>query len=220
MLAGSTFALEKRRSGSSVGGRLQCAASRSNPMKKPTRTEDEFNASELICAVARQDKEAFGRLFEHFAPRIKAMLMRKGLADHRAEDLAQETMLMVWRKASKFKPEGSHAAAWIFTIARNRQIDRARQEKHDVQGAEALIEDAADERPLADAVLAASQDRERLRDALDGLSREQQTVVRLSFFEDRPHSEIAEVLSIPIGTVKSRLRLAMGRLRNLLDDTQ
>jgi RNA polymerase sigma-70 factor (ECF subfamily) len=220
MLAGSTVALGKRRSGSSIRATFQRAGSRSNAMKKPSPDEDVFDASELICAVARQDKEAFGRLFEHFAPRIKAMLMRKGLAEHRAEDLAQETMLMVWRKANKFNPEGANAAAWIFTIARNRQIDRVRQEKHDIQGAEALIEDASDESPLADAVLAASQDRERLRDALDGLSREQLTVVRLSFFEDRPHSEIAEVLSIPIGTVKSRLRLAMGRLRDLLDDTQ
>ena len=189
-------------------------------MESPTRGGDVFDASELICAVAQQDKVAFGRLFQFFAPRIKAMLMRKGLAEQRAEDLAQETMLTVWRKANQYNPEGAQAAAWIFTIARNLRIDQIRRQHREVQGAEGLVEDAIDESPLADATMAASQDRDRLRDALDELSREQMTVVRLSFFEDRPHSEIAEVLKIPIGTVKSRLRLAMGRLRSLLDDPQ
>ncbi len=189
-------------------------------MEKPQSNDDVFDASELIVSVARQDKAAFARLFEYFAPRIKAMLLRRGLPEQRAEDLAQETMLTVWRKASQFNPESGHGAAWIFTIARNRQIDQSRHNRREVEGAEGLVEDLVDESPLADASLAASQDHDRLRQALGELSREQLTVVRLSFFEDRPHSEIAEALDLPIGTVKSRLRLAMGRLRNLLDNTQ
>ena len=178
-----------------------------------------FDAAPLIVAVARQDRAAFAALFEHFAPRIKSMLMGKGVPDQRAEDLAQETMLTVWRKAHLFDPEGSNAAAWIFTIARNRNIDLARQQRHEVPEAAPSEEILPDDQPLADAQIVAGQEAARLHAALSGLSQEQLAVVRLSFFEERPHNEIAQALQIPLGTVKSRLRLAMGRLRTLLDDT-
>ncbi|MEZ5856273.1 MAG: sigma-70 family RNA polymerase sigma factor [Hyphomicrobiaceae bacterium] len=97
-------------------------------METQSSNDDVFDASQLICAVARQDKEAFARLFQYFAPRIKAMHMRKGLAEQRAEDLAQEAMLSVWRKAHQYNPEGARAAAWIFTIARNLRIDQIRRQ--------------------------------------------------------------------------------------------
>ena len=220
MRASSAFLVESRRSGMPGDAWRHAAGLRLSPMENPAPNSDVFDASELICAVARQDKTAFARLFQYFAPRIKAMLMRKGTPEQRAEDLAQEAMMTVWRKAGQYNPEGAHAAAWIFTIARNRRIDQIRQQHREVQGAETLVENVVDETPLADARVIATQDRDRLHNALDGLSSEQMTVVRLSFFEDRPHPEIAKALGIPIGTVKSRLRLAMGRLRNLLDDTQ
>ncbi|MDX2157523.1 MAG: sigma-70 family RNA polymerase sigma factor [Hyphomicrobiaceae bacterium] len=187
-------------------------------MPQPEPPPTAFDASPLIVAVARGDRAAFARLFEHFAPRIKAMLMRTGLAPQRAEDLAQETMLTVWRKAHLYNPEGASAPAWIFTIARNRRIDVLRHDRLEAAPAGDALPDATDESPLPDVALASAEDAERLRLALARLSAEQLKVVTLSFFESRPHSEIADMLGIPLGTVKSRLRLAMGRLRDLLGE--
>jgi DNA-directed RNA polymerase specialized sigma24 family protein len=131
----------------------------------------------LIGRVAEGDREAFRRLFEHFAPRVKGLMLRAGASRDDAEEIAQETLLAVWRKAAQFDPVSAGAPAWIYTIARNLKIARA----------------------------------------LSNLSEEQSMAIRLSFIEERPHPEIAESLGIPLGTVKSRIRLAMNRLRVLLD---
>lgn len=178
----------------------------------------EQEAAQLIVAVAcSSDRVAFARLFTHFAPRVKTYLLRVGTTPAIAEDLAQETMLTVWRKAAFFDPARAGAAAWVFTIARNLRIDVLRREHH----AAALVEappDPSPEPPRADALLTAAERERRVRAALVCLSSEQAEVVRLSFFQDKPHAEIERELGIPLGTVKSRLRLAMMRLRLLLDD--
>jgi RNA polymerase sigma-70 factor, ECF subfamily len=174
-----------------------------------------------ITAIAQhQDRAAFAALFEYFAPRIKAFMQRSGTTEASAEELAQETMLAVWRKASLFDPTSTGAASWIFTIARNLRIDAYRRqhrggmvETSDV-GAEFQIDDA----PLPDSRLASAQSEARVRYALSKLSDDQIRVVELSFFEEKAHAEIARILEIPLGTVKSRLRLAMSRLRNLLSE--
>jgi RNA polymerase sigma-70 factor (ECF subfamily) len=132
-----------------------------------------------------------------------------------AEELAQETMLTAWRRAAQFDPASGGAAAWIFTIARNLRVDVARRDR-----LVPWLEVMADEPPppAADATIESLQHGERVRAALASLPPEQAEVVRLSFFDDRPHAEIERALGIPLGTVKSRLRLAMTRLRALLDD--
>jgi RNA polymerase sigma-70 factor (ECF subfamily) len=155
-------------------------------------------------------------LFLRFAPRVKAYLVQLGLDAGSAEELAQEALLLVWRKAAHYDPERASAAAWIFTIARNLRIDVARRTCLAIP-----IPDPVDEpppTPPADAILAAEDRGTRVRAALASLPAEQADVVRLSFFDDRPHAEIERVLGIPLGTVKSRLRLAMSRLRALLED--
>lgn len=180
---------------------------------------DAAHWSGLIAAVAREDRAAFATLFTHFAPRVKAFLMRSGASETVADEVAQETLLAVWRKAAQFDPQTTGAAAWIFTIARNLRIDALRRQSRGVAEAAAVDLDAfEDERPPPDAALATAQAEQRVRSALSKLSDDQVRVVELSFFEDRAHGEIAQLLKIPLGTVKSRLRLAMGRLRALLDE--
>jgi RNA polymerase sigma-70 factor (ECF subfamily) len=177
----------------------------------------------LIEAVATHgDREAFAVLFEHFAPRIKTFMQRSGADERGADELAQETLLAVWSKAKLFDPQSAGAAAWIFTIARNLRIDGLRRRKRTPtqDTAEIDLEFQVDDGPLPDAGLAASELESRVRNALSVLPEDQLRVVELSFFEEKAHAEIAETLRIPLGTVKSRLRLAMNRLRSLLGDFQ
>ncbi len=176
--------------------------------------------SEKIQAIAkRRDQEAFAEIFNHFAPRVKSFLRKAGASDAQAEEIAQEAMLSVWRKAALFDPIASGAATWIFTIARNLRIDAIRRERRGgaIRVDEVEAEYEADDAPLADDRMAAAQSDDRVRKALEALPGEQLTVIRMSFFEDHAHSEIARALRIPLGTVKSRVRLAMKRLRALLE---
>ena len=184
-------------------------------------TSDARRWAALIEAVAqRADREAFAALFEYFAPRIKTFMRRSGVSERHADELAQETLLAVWSKSRLFDPASLGASAWIFTIARNLRIDALRREKRG--GMEHTVEVDAefhvDEGPGPDANLAASEVESRVRQALSSLSPDQLQVVELSFFEQKAHAEIAQTLDIPLGTVKSRLRLAMKRLRGLLSD--
>jgi RNA polymerase sigma-70 factor, ECF subfamily len=175
----------------------------------------------LIEAIAtRRDRASFSQLFAYFAPRVKTFMRRSGLDDASADDLAQETLLTVWRKAHLFDGSAVGAAAWIFTIARNLRIDALRRTRRagSAQMSDVAAEFEMDEAHQPDAQLASSQSEERVRAALLALSAEQMRVVELSFYQEKAHGEIAQLLGIPLGTVKSRLRLAMARLRNLLGE--
>lgn len=171
-------------------------------------------AAMIQAVAARADRDAFATLFDHFAPRVKAWMIRSGATDGSAEELAQETMLTVWRKAALFDPARAGAGTWIFTIARNLRIDAVRRERHPDE----LMPDPADDPPQSDHLLETRDREARIRDALSSLTPDQMQVVQLAFFQDKPHSEIERTLGIPLGTVKSRLRLAMARLRSALGD--
>jgi RNA polymerase sigma-70 factor, ECF subfamily len=174
--------------------------------------------SGLIGAVARhRDRAAFAALFDHFAPRIKAYLMRAGADEALADELAQEALLAVWRKAESFDASRATAATWIFTIARNLRIDRFRKEWRDVAAGDDLP-DAIDEAAAPDDRLSDAERGTRIRDALRQLPPDQIKVIELSFFDEQPHAEIARTLGIPLGTVKSRIRIAMAKLRDLVGD--
>jgi RNA polymerase sigma-70 factor (ECF subfamily) len=173
-----------------------------------------------IVAVAQKDRAAFAAVFEHFAPRVKTMLLRAGLPDPRAEEIAQDTMLAVWNKAHLFDPNGAGPSAWIYAIARNLRIDALRREQRARRIEGEAVRQPEAEQPLPDARLVASQADDKVRIGLASLSSEQLEVVALSFFDNKPHPEIALALGIPLGTVKSRLRLAMKRLRTLLEEPQ
>jgi RNA polymerase sigma-70 factor (ECF subfamily) len=172
--------------------------------------------SALIVSIAQnRDREAFATLFRHFAPRVKSYLMRSGAPAESAEELAQETLLTVWRRAEAYDPAKAAASTWIFTVARNLRIDRARRESRPPPA-----EDPSDlvTPPSPDAIVGAAQDEARVARAMAMLPKEQTQVVELAFFAGKPQSQIALDLGLPLGTVKSRLRLAMSRLRAALDD--
>lgn len=183
--------------------------------------------SRCVLAVARgSDHAAFAVLFSHFAPRLKSYFILSGMPDAAAEELAQETMVLVWRKADRFDPEKAAASTWIFAIGRNLRTDALRRG----QRAPSPLGTTAGEAPhrpsepdtaaSADDLVASAQREERLRRALRELPREQAEVLRQSFFADRSHSEIGRALGVPLGTVKGRLRLAIARLRAAFDEGQ
>lgn len=180
------------------------------------RLPDAARQSQLVVAVgASRDREAFAELFGYFAPRIKAYLMRRGAAPAEAEELAQEAMIMVWRRAQTFDPAKSAASTWIFTIARNKRIDALRREKRpDYDPEDPSLAPAVP--PAADRAVEVTQQAGRLAEAIAGLPEEQAALVRMAYFEDKAHGQIAAETALPLGTVKSRLRLAMGRLRKAL----
>ena len=187
-------------------------------MSASTAQSDDQPAAGYILSIAEHgDREAFKALFLCMAPKVKAYLLHKGVDG--ADELAQEVMLAVWRKAALFDPARGTGEAWIFTIARNAWIDAARRRR----GAPMVdLDPLADrDKPArADVQVEAAQDSLRVHIALKSLSQEQLQIVRMSFFDDEPHSAIAARLNLPLGTVKSRLRLAMKRLRDLLGDPQ
>lgn len=167
----------------------------------------------LLLAVAeRRDQQAFRALFQHFAPRVKGYARKLGADDGAAEELVQDVMLTVWQRADSFDPALASAATWIYTIARNRRIDRIRQERRpELHPDDAMLD--GDEAPPPDHQVQAAQDASRLRAVIGGLPPEQAEVLRLAYFEDKVHSEISVEQGIPLGTVKTRLRLALVRLR-------
>jgi RNA polymerase sigma-70 factor (ECF subfamily) len=183
---------------------------------QPQPQATEPSLADLLAAVAeRRDRYAFATLFSHFAPRLKAYMRRLGLEDARAEELAQEVMLIVWRRATLYDPALASASTWIFTIARNKRIDELRRERRPEIDPDdpALVQDTA---PAADLLVSQDQTGRRLRAAVAALPEEQAEVLRKNFFEDKPHGVIAAELALPLGTVKSRLRLALAKLRQAL----
>jgi RNA polymerase sigma-70 factor (ECF subfamily) len=179
-------------------------------------TSGQASLEKLIVAIAdHRDREAFTALFSHFAPRIKAYLQRGGMAAAVAEEMMQDVLLTVWNKAGQFDPVRANAQAWIFGIARNLKIDalrRARLPLPDLDPSEEVVV------PLADALVAAEQSARSIRRAIDTLPAEQVAILRMAFYEDLSHGEIERTLGVPLGTVKSRLRLAMTKLRRALKD--
>jgi RNA polymerase sigma-70 factor (ECF subfamily) len=171
----------------------------------------------LMEAVARRrDREAFTRLFDHYAPRINSYLMRIGCDGALAEELTQDVMVTLWRKAELFDPAKSSLATWLYRIARNRRIDGMRRNRLDYVDPTEAVHDTPDDSDLEKEYDAARRE-ERVRAALVSLPEEQLALVRLAFFEGLSHSEIADRTGVPLGTVKSRIRLAFTRLRRTLE---
>ena len=188
----------------------------SNATRASTADPDELSL--LLLAVGEnRDHKAFIRLFEHFGPRVKSYLRKLGAGDSEAEDLMQDVMLTVWTRAQQFDRQKARASTWIFTITRNKRIDAIRRERrpefdpHDPSLVPDRNEDPSD-------ALAAGEWRDALRRAIDTVPAEQARLLRLSFFEEKTHDAIAKELDLPLGTVKSRIRLAVAKLRRSLED--
>lgn len=176
--------------------------------------------ADLLRRVAeRADPAAFRELYEAFGPRVKAYMMRKGADAGTAEDLAQETLLTVWRKASMYADDKGSMTTWVFTIARNLRIDRLRREVPWQELPEWRLAEPSEE-ALPDEALAEKQQQNRLQAALADLPADQREVVTLAYLEGLSHSEIAARLALPLGTVKSRMRIAYQKVRAALEDLE
>jgi RNA polymerase sigma-70 factor (ECF subfamily) len=167
-----------------------------------------------IAAVARdQDQKAFAEVFRHFAPRVKAFLIKSGADESLAEECMQDVMATLWHKAHLYDPTRAAVSTWIFTIARNRKIDLLRRymrpEPEELPWGPEQAPDQAD-------VLALQEDSTRLVEAIRTLPEKQRHLIERAFFGDLSHSEIAAETGLPLGTIKSRIRLALDRLRHAM----
>jgi RNA polymerase sigma factor (sigma-70 family) len=170
----------------------------------------------LLAAIAeRQDHFAFAQLFGRFAPRIEAYLRRLGAEQALAEDLTQEVMLVLWQRAGLYDPSRATASTWMFTIARNRFIDSIRRRPSEVEADVYAIAVPADDNTERSFYL--SQLERHLRDAVASLPSEQNQLIEQGYFRDKTQAALADEFDLPLGTVKSRQRLALGRLRRHLD---
>ncbi|GAB5390081.1 MAG: sigma-70 family RNA polymerase sigma factor [Alphaproteobacteria bacterium] len=171
----------------------------------------------LAEVAARQCRASFAVLFRYFAPRLKGFLMRQGLREASTEELVQEVMLTIWNKAGTYDPKAAAPSTWVFTIARNRRVDLAR--RHAVRkvpdGVQEELEPKAEKAP--DQTAAEGQLAGRMGQALKSLPPEQSELIRAAYYKGLAHSEIAASTGLPLGTVKSRIRLGMKRLKAELD---
>jgi RNA polymerase sigma-70 factor (ECF subfamily) len=165
----------------------------------------------LMLAVRdRGDREAFAALFRHFAPRVKAYLMKSGAAAAQAEECAQDVMTTLWQKAAQFDAERASVATWVFTIARNRMIDMIRRDRRPEP--EPAPWDRSEEPDQAE-IYAATEESRLLTAALAELPEKQRSLIQRAYYGELSHSEIASETGLPLGTIKSRIRLALDRLR-------
>jgi RNA polymerase sigma-70 factor (ECF subfamily) len=190
-----------------VGGAMNASASTS-----------ELSDNEVFVALvervrSKQDRAAFATLFRHFAPRVKVFLMRSGASETLAEECTQEVMATLWTKAHMFDPSRASVSTWVFTIARNRKIDALRKQRRPEPedlpwGPEA--------EPDQEDVMTLRQESEKLAEAIAALPEKQRDLIERAYFGDLSHSEIAEATGLPLGTIKSRIRLALERLRHAM----
>ena len=187
-------------------------------VRSETVTDTEANTrlmwvTQIYAVRDTQDKEAFAELFSHFAPRVKSFLMKSGASHDVAEECAQDVMATLWRKAHMFDPAKASVSTWIFTIARNRRIDMLRKQRRPEP--EDLPWGPEAEPDQADA-MALQEETDQLGHALAQLPEKQRTLIEKAYFGDLSHSEIAAETGLPLGTIKSRIRLALERLRHAM----
>ncbi|MCV2882773.1 sigma-70 family RNA polymerase sigma factor [Actibacterium sp. XHP0104] len=169
----------------------------------------------MLAVRDRRDKQAFAQLFDFYAPRIKAMALRTGMSGAEAEDIVQEVLLTAWRKAAQFDPARAQVSSWIYQIARNRQVDLVRKERRPVPEALTLPEEDEGD---AGQMLALTQEADKLRQALSALAPDQREMVEKAYLGELSHTEIQAQTGLPLGTIKSRIRLGLERLRHELKE--
>lgn len=171
----------------------------------------------MRAVAEKQDRAAFTAIFDHFTPRLEAFLRRMGLDAGGAEEVAQDVMVTLWRKAALFDPAKSTLSTWLYRIARNRRIDRLRRERSVTVDPHAMVTVSGADEPGADLIIEEAQRDDIVRAVIDTLPEDQQRLVVLAFYAGLSHSDIAARENLPLGTVKSRLRLAFQRLRRGLE---
>jgi RNA polymerase sigma-70 factor, ECF subfamily len=182
-------------------------------------TDDNRRSRQAACMgliAAEQSREAFAELFAFYAPRLKSYMKRLGALEQEAEELVQDVMVTVWRKAALYDPAQASVSTWIFRVARNRRIDQKRRlAKPELDAEDPRLLPSCPEAP--DSALSRTQVEARVRAELVKLPEGQRALVQAAFYDGLSHSEIAEAFALPLGTVKSRIRLAFERLRGTLE---
>ena len=192
------------------------AEMRPNTLKKFSGLTEIDLRSYLNDIGENQDKVAFSHIFKYFAPRLKSFFVKLGSPENQAEEIIQEVMISVWKKANTYNSDKSSVSTWIYTIAKNKRVDKIRKEKrhYTVESDESLeipIPSKQEEEILA------SELSEKISNTLKFLPKEQAELLKLSYFYEKTHTDIANDLNIPLGTVKSRIRLALSKMKNLVE---
>ena len=195
-----------------AGGRTKAAAD-------PAAATLRKTMGDALVAIGKdRDEQAFALIFEYYAGRIKSFLMGKGMNEDTADELTQEIMLTVWRRAESYDPKKAAASTWLFTIARNRRIDYLRgNSRVEVELDDELLDIRTTESDTQARFVAQAQVADEIDTALAALPAEQRQVMHLSYFRGMSHGAIANWLDLPIGTVKSRIRLAMQSVKANLE---
>jgi RNA polymerase sigma-70 factor, ECF subfamily len=187
--------------------------------RKADLEQRERHADCMVKIASDQCRESFAELFAFYAPRLKSYMQRLGAVESEAEELVQEVMVTVWRKAGMYDRQQASVSTWIFRVARNRRIDaQRRMTRPELEPDEPMLQPAAAEQP--DAAVARGQMEEKVRAAMANLPEEQLVLLQAAFYDGLSHTEIAEAYGIPLGTVKSRIRLAFAKMRGGLDGAE
>ena len=193
------------------------------PMGCGSSNDNQNNLSEwdrlLLRVGSDRDRFAFKKLYEHFTPRLKSFLLRIGSDMSAAEEICQESMIMVWRRAETFNPDSAGASTWIFTIARNKRIDKLRKDNRPLPD---LNDPSFFQIPVdkSDDILQRVEEEKKTKNALKNLPPEQAKLILSAYYEEKSHRKIADETNLPLGTVKSRIRLAINRLRTQLEELE
>ncbi|WP_442872606.1 sigma-70 family RNA polymerase sigma factor [Cognatishimia sp. SS12] len=169
----------------------------------------------MLAVKMQRDRAAFCKLFDYYAPRLKGFVMRSGVSGAQAEEIVQDVMLTIWRKAGQFDPHRAQVSSWIYQVARNRQIDVLRRERRPMPEDLAEPDQATED---ASQILALEQEAQRLRLALSRLKPRQREMVEKAYLGELSHAEIQEETGLPLGTIKSRIRLGLEKLRHELKE--
>ena len=192
-------------------------------MGSGSSNDNQNNLSEwdrlLLRVGSDRDRSAFKKLYVHFAPRLKSFLLRIGSDMSAAEEICQESMIMVWRRAETFNPDSAAASTWIFTIARNKRIDKLRKDNRPLPD---LNDPSFFQIPVdkSDDILQRVEEEKKIKNALKNLPPEQAKLILSAYYEEKSHRKIADETNLPLGTVKSRIRLAINRLRTQLEEIE
>jgi len=202
-------------SANGMGVPAPCVMAWRDESSKGAQVNADHFAALIEKIAAQRDAAAFAELFRHFAPRVKSYCLRGGADPATAEEIAQEAMVAVWRRAASFDPAKASVSTWIFTIARNRRIDMLRRERRPDPAFEGEATEI-DDSPTPMEAYERAEAQSRVRDRLAALPEDQATVLRMAFMDDKPHGRIADELKLPLGTVKSRIRLGLSRLKTMV----
>ena len=186
-------------------------------MDRDPKTEISEQTVWMLAVRDQRDKAAFSRLFDHFAPRLKGFVLRSALSEAQADEVVQDVMLAIWHKAASFDPERAQVSAWVYQIARNRQIDVLRKTRRPMPE-ELKLE--PDHEPDSAQIVAMEQEAAALRTALGSLAEDQRAIIEKAYLGELTHTEIQAQTGLPLGTIKSRIRLGLERLRHELKRTR